>query len=98
MSLRKWSCYKCGSYIFQEPVPILDLAIMALELEESGWNEADGPKEDLADYIVNFLKSKSEMLLDYFSIEIDEVKTCWSGYLLRTLTSRELGHNRFELF
>lgn len=46
---------------------------MAFELEESGWTEADGAKEDLADYIVNFLKSKAEMLLDYFSLEIDQV-------------------------
>ena len=48
--------------------------MMALDLEESGWTDADGPKEDLAQYIVNFLKSKSEMLQDYFSLEIDQVK------------------------
>jgi DNA mismatch repair protein MLH1 len=48
--------------------------MMALDLEESGWTDADGPKEDLAEYIVNFLKSKAEMLQDYFSIEIDQVR------------------------
>ena len=47
--------------------------MLALESEESGWSEADGPKEDLAKYIVDFLKSKSEMLDDYFSIQIDGV-------------------------
>lgn len=47
--------------------------MLALDLEESGWTEADGPKEDLAKYIVEFLTSKAEMLLDYFSIELDSV-------------------------
>lgn len=46
--------------------------MLALDLEESGWTEADGPKHDLAQYIVDFLKTKSEMLTDYFSIEIDQ--------------------------
>ena len=47
--------------------------MLALDLEESGWSEADGPKDDLAKYIVDFLKSKAEMLSDYFSMEIDQV-------------------------
>lgn len=59
----------------QEPAPIYELALLALDLEESGWTEADGPKTDLAQYIVDFLKSKAEMLSDYFSMEIDEVRT-----------------------
>ena len=48
--------------------------MLALNSEESGWIEADGSKEDLANYIVDFLKSKAEMLDDYFSMQIDEVK------------------------
>ncbi|XP_071375722.1 DNA mismatch repair protein Mlh1 [Centroberyx affinis] len=54
------------------PAPIYDLAMLALESEESGWTEEDGPKEGLAQYIVDFLKKKSEMLRDYFSMEIDQ--------------------------
>ncbi|KAK2852928.1 hypothetical protein Q7C36_008129 [Tachysurus vachellii] len=54
------------------PAPLYDLALMALDSEESGWTEEDGPKEGLAQYIVNFLKKKAEMLDDYFSIKIDE--------------------------
>ena len=50
--------------------------MLALNSEESGWTEADGPKEDLAQYIVDFLKSKAEMLDDYFSMQIDEVWKC----------------------
>ncbi|XP_077469045.1 DNA mismatch repair protein Mlh1 [Stigmatopora argus] len=52
--------------------PIYDLAMIALESEESGWTEEDGPKEGLAEYIVDFLKKKAEMLEDYFSMEIDQ--------------------------
>ncbi|XP_052094943.1 DNA mismatch repair protein Mlh1-like isoform X2 [Mytilus californianus] len=66
-----------GLLRLSEPAPIYELAMLALDLEESGWTEADGPKEDLAKYIVEFLTSKAEMLLDYFSIELDS-----SGNLL----------------
>ncbi|XP_059215063.1 DNA mismatch repair protein Mlh1 [Centropristis striata] len=54
------------------PAPLYDLAMLALDSEESGWTEDDGPKEGLAQYIVDFLKKKSEMLEDYFSVEIDQ--------------------------
>ncbi|XP_057703998.1 DNA mismatch repair protein Mlh1 isoform X4 [Corythoichthys intestinalis] len=54
------------------PAPIYDLAMLALDSEESGWTEEDGPKEGLAQYIVDFLKKKAEMLEDYFSMEIDQ--------------------------
>ncbi|XP_034537953.1 DNA mismatch repair protein Mlh1 [Notolabrus celidotus] len=54
------------------PAPLYDLALLALDSEESGWTEEDGPKEGLAQYIVDFLKKKTEMLEDYFSLEIDQ--------------------------
>ncbi|TNN46445.1 DNA mismatch repair protein Mlh1 [Liparis tanakae] len=54
------------------PAPLYDLAMLALDSEESGWTEEDGPKEGLAQYIVDFLKKKTEMLEDYFSVEIDQ--------------------------
>ncbi|XP_045927049.1 DNA mismatch repair protein Mlh1 [Micropterus dolomieu] len=54
------------------PAPLYDLAMLALDSEESGWTEEDGPKEGLAQYIVDFLKRKAEMLEDYFSMEIDQ--------------------------
>ncbi|MEE6525186.1 hypothetical protein FKM82_025038, partial [Ascaphus truei] len=46
--------------------------MLALDSSESGWTEEDGPKEGLAEYIVQFLQKKCEMLKDYFSLEIDE--------------------------
>lgn len=58
----------------QTPAPLYDLAMLALDCEESGWTEEDGPKEGLAQYIVDFLKRKAEMLEDYFSLEIDQVR------------------------
>lgn len=61
-----------GLYQLSEPAPIYDLAMMALGLEECGWTEADGPKEELARYMSSFLTSKAEMLDDYFSLGINE--------------------------
>ncbi|XP_060103589.1 DNA mismatch repair protein Mlh1 isoform X1 [Heteronotia binoei] len=61
-----------GILRLSEPAPLYDLAMLALENTESGWTEEDGPKEGLAEYIVEFLTKKSEMLKDYFSLEIDE--------------------------
>ncbi|XP_067326292.1 DNA mismatch repair protein Mlh1 isoform X2 [Anolis sagrei] len=60
-----------GVLRLSEPAPLYDLAILALENVESGWTEEDGPKEGLAEYIVDFLTKKNEMLKDYFSLEID---------------------------
>lgn len=61
-----------GVLRLSEPAPLFDLAMLALDSPESGWTEDDGPKEGLAEYIVEFLKKKAEMLADYFSVEIDE--------------------------
>uniref|UniRef100_A0A8C6S429 MutL homolog 1, colon cancer, nonpolyposis type 2 (E. coli) n=2 Tax=Neogobius melanostomus TaxID=47308 RepID=A0A8C6S429_9GOBI len=61
-----------GMLKLSEPAPLYDLAMLALDSAESGWTEEDGPKEGLAQYIVDFLKNKTEMLEDYFSLEIDQ--------------------------
>ncbi|NXV78660.1 MLH1 protein, partial [Atlantisia rogersi] len=61
-----------GVLRLSEPAPLFELSMLALEDPESGWTEEDGPKEGLAEYIVEFLKKKTEMLKDYFSLEIDE--------------------------
>uniref|UniRef100_A0A8C3VIV2 DNA mismatch repair protein MLH1 n=1 Tax=Catharus ustulatus TaxID=91951 RepID=A0A8C3VIV2_CATUS len=61
-----------GVLRLSEPAPLYELSMLALEDPESGWTEEDGPKEGLAEYIVEFLKKKTEMLEDYFSLEIDE--------------------------
>ncbi|CAL1578362.1 unnamed protein product [Knipowitschia caucasica] len=61
-----------GMLKLSEPVALYDLAMLALDSEESGWTEEDGPKEGLAQYIVDFLKKQADMLEDYFSLEIDQ--------------------------
>ena len=66
--------FKFGNFDFlrfSEPAPIYDLTLLALDCEESGWTEADGPKHKLATYVMDLLKEKATMLLDYFSMEID---------------------------
>ncbi|XP_067837466.1 DNA mismatch repair protein Mlh1 [Heptranchias perlo] len=61
-----------GVLRLSNPAPLYELAMLALDSPESGWTEEDGPKEGLAKYIVDFLKTKSELLQDYFSLGIDE--------------------------
>ncbi|GIZ04355.1 DNA mismatch repair protein Mlh1, partial [Caerostris extrusa] len=61
-----------GALSLSNPAPIADLAMIALDSEDSGWTVADGPKEQLAKYVVDLLKSKAPMLDEYFSFEIDD--------------------------
>ncbi|XP_032844772.2 DNA mismatch repair protein Mlh1 isoform X3 [Tyto alba] len=68
-----------GVLRLSEPAPLYELSMLALEDPVSGWTEEDGPKEGLAEYIVEFLKKKTEMLKDYFSLEIDEQQHCLAG-------------------
>ena len=65
--------------------------MLALESEESGWTEEDGPKEQLAEYVVELLKGRSEMLEDYFSIEVDKV----SKYVAIKQNEIELGFHSY---
>ena len=44
------------------PPPKVDLALLALEQEESGWSPGDGDKEELAGHVVDLLHGKREML------------------------------------
>ena len=62
-----------GSIKLSEPASVFDLALLALDSPDSEWEEADGPKEQLAQFVVDFLTEKAEMLKDYFSLGIDEV-------------------------
>lgn len=49
-----------------------DFVMFVLDSLESGWIEEDGFKEGFVEYIVEFLKKKVEMFVDYFFLEIDE--------------------------
>jgi len=93
--------FRFGDFGFlklSESAPIYELAMMALESAESGWTESDGSKEDLATYIANFLQKKAEMLLDYFSIEInDEGNLCSLPLLVDNYIPNFLGLPMFVL-
>lgn len=69
----------------QNPAPIFEIAMIALDCEESNWTVADGPKEDLAKYVVDLLKSKADMLDEYFSLEIDEVNVLFYLHLFENI-------------
>lgn len=60
-----------GIIRFSSPLSLYELAMEALKLEESGWTEADGSKEELAQSVKDLLLSRAEMLEDYFSMELD---------------------------
>ena len=62
-----------GNMYLQEPASLYDLAMLALDSTESGWTEADGPKPELAQYVVDLLTGRREMLDDYFSMHITQV-------------------------
>ncbi|KAK2091925.1 DNA mismatch repair protein [Saguinus oedipus] len=70
--LNATSLVKNCSTRFLEPAPLFDRTMLALDSRENGWTEEDGPKEGLAEYSVESLKRRAEMLADYFSLEIDE--------------------------
>ena len=63
----------------QTPFPTYDLVLEALKNPRNGYDEEDGPREQLADEIKTLLIANGPMLLEYFSLNID------SQGLLRTL-------------
>ncbi|KAJ8926300.1 hypothetical protein NQ314_021340 [Rhamnusium bicolor] len=60
------------SYKFSKKISIYELAIICLELPETGWTPEDGEKLELAKRVTEILTDKGPMLHDYFSMEIDE--------------------------
>ncbi|KAJ8984034.1 hypothetical protein NQ317_012258 [Molorchus minor] len=66
-NFQNFDCYK-----FSDKIPIYELAMICLELPDTGWTPEDGEKSALAKRITEILVDKGPMLLDYFSIEIDE--------------------------
>lgn len=41
-------------------------------MEESGWTELQGPKDQIANNVVQKLTENAAMLMEYFSLEIDD--------------------------
>lgn len=61
-----------GKIKFNNPLSILELALIALDLPQTEWTPEDGDKKQLAERVVEILTEKREMLDEYFSLEIDD--------------------------
>ncbi|CAH0482622.1 unnamed protein product [Peronospora belbahrii] len=55
----------------QTPLAIFDLVLEALKNPRNGYDEEDGPREQLADEIKTLLVSNGPMLFEYFSLNIN---------------------------
>uniref|UniRef100_A0A8D8LTQ8 DNA mismatch repair protein Mlh1 n=1 Tax=Cacopsylla melanoneura TaxID=428564 RepID=A0A8D8LTQ8_9HEMI len=60
-----------GVFRFEEPISIKELLLLALDLPDSGWDPASGSKPEVAEAAAQFLATRADMLMDYFSLEID---------------------------
>eukprot|EP00049_Salpingoeca_infusionum_P015727 m.308409 g.308409 ORF g.308409 m.308409 type:complete len:850 (+) comp15939_c3_seq30:194-2743(+) len=58
------------SFVLKPPAPLPTLVMAALDSPETNWSEADGPKDQLCSYIVEFLGEKADMLREYLAIDI----------------------------
>ncbi|XP_062555079.1 DNA mismatch repair protein Mlh1 [Armigeres subalbatus] len=56
------------SILFTRPLPVLELAMLALEDAESGWTEEDGSKNELAERILEILVNKAPLMKEYFNL------------------------------
>ena len=56
----------------QNPAPLDAIATMALDDADNEWRPEDGPKDQVSQQIRRLLTSKSEMLDDYYSLQIDD--------------------------
>lgn len=68
--IRNFGCF--GFIKLSNPASLLELVLIALDLEECGWTELDGPKDQIATEVVRRLTDNAAMLMEYFSVEIDE--------------------------
>jgi hypothetical protein len=51
-------------------------------LPEAGWSEGDGPKEELADHVVELFARNKDMLDDYFSLQIETIGGANRAFIL----------------
>lgn len=59
-----------NSIEFEEPLNVQKLALIGFDLKECAWEEADGPKDQLAEQVHVILVDQREMLKHYFNISI----------------------------
>ncbi|KAJ6645375.1 DNA mismatch repair protein Mlh1 [Pseudolycoriella hygida] len=61
-----------GKIIFDPPLSVRDLAILALKSEQSSWTPKDGPIDDLATKVVDVLTQQSGPLKHYYNLVIKD--------------------------
>lgn len=61
-----------GKIKLEPSLRIYDLAIIALNTEESGWTPEDGPVEELSERIVEILIGKAPLLKEYYNLCITD--------------------------
>jgi len=54
------------------PLPIYNLFMIALESPLSGWQESSGEKDSIAKKLTDLMLERSEMLREYFAIDVDD--------------------------
>jgi len=54
------------------PLPLFNVFMIALDSPLSGWKEENGEKDTIAKRLTNDMLERSEMLREYFSIDLDE--------------------------
>jgi len=72
LTLKNFSNF--GYQALQEPVPLSQLALLALEdkFDESNpWDDSDGSKEEFSRQVSELLREKAEMLKEYLGVYID---------------------------
>lgn len=91
-----------GFYSLEEPISIVDLALLALDNPLTEWTPEDGSKEKLSTRCAKFLYSKAEMLNDYFSIKItktgDETEKIFLEAIPMLIDNYEPDMNDLPLF
>lgn len=60
-----------GIYHFSNKISIYELAMIALDMPDSNWCEAD-EKTQFAKHVTEILTENGPMLQDYFSLIVDE--------------------------
>ncbi|XP_054268512.1 DNA mismatch repair protein Mlh1 [Macrosteles quadrilineatus] len=60
-----------GVIKFKEPLPLQELCQLALDSPQAGWEPSHGDKSQLASEAATLLSSRSDMLQDYFSLDIN---------------------------
>lgn len=61
-----------GAINLDNALPVYELALLALDCEESGWTPDDGPKEELANTVRDILVNKAMIMKEYYNVIVND--------------------------